>query len=55
MKDEILESVKHMKNINKKKITVEKIFTNIQKRNLTIAYEDLQHIFNRMVIDDTSH
>ena len=45
MENEILESIKHIKNISKKKVTVEKIFTNIKKkkkRNLTINYEDLQ-------------
>ena len=44
MENEILESIKHIKNISKKKVTVEKIFANIRQINLTIAYEDLQHI-----------
>ena len=47
--------MKHIKNISKKKVTVEKIFTNIKKRNLTITYEDLQHIFDKMVIDNILH
>ena len=55
MENEILESIKHIKNISKKKVTVEKIFTNIKKRNLTITYEDLQHIFDKMVIDNILH
>ena len=52
MENEILESIKHIKSISKKKVTVEKIFTNIRKRNLTITYEDLQHILDKMVIDN---
>ena len=55
MENEILESIKHIKDISKKKVTVEKIFTNIKKRNLTIIYEDLQHIFDKMVIDNILH
>ena len=55
MEKEILESIKHIKNISKKKVTVEKIFTNIRKRNLTITYEDLQHILDKMVIDNILH
>ena len=52
MENEILESVKHIKNISKKKVTVEKIFTNIKKRFLNIIYEYLQHFLNKMVIDN---
>ena len=55
MENEILESIKHIKSISKKKVTVEKIFTNIRKRNLTITYEDLQHILDKMVIDNILH
>ena len=44
MDNEILESIKHIKNISKKNLTVEKIFTNIKKRNVTITYEGLHHI-----------
>ena len=55
MENRILESVKHIKNISKKKVTVEKIFTNIKKRNLTITYEELQHILDKMVTDNTLH
>ena len=51
MENGILESIKSIKNINKKKVTVEKIFINIKKSNLTITYEDLQHILDKMVID----
>ena len=50
-----MESIKHIKNISKKKVAVEKIFTNIKKRNLTILYEDLQHILDKMVIDNILH
>ena len=55
MGKEILESIKHIKNISKKRVTVEKIFTNIKKRNLTITYEGLQHILDKMVIDNIFH
>ena len=47
--------MKHIKNISKKKVTVEKIFTNIKKRNLTTTYEDFQHILDKMVIDNVLH
>ena len=55
MENEILESVKHIKNISKKKVTVEKIFTNIKKRFLNIIYEYLQHFLDKMVIDNILH
>ena len=55
MDNEILENIKHIKNISKKKVTVEKIFTNIKKRNLTITYEGLQHILDKIVIDNILH
>ena len=54
MENEILESIKHI-NISKKKVTEEKIFTNIKKRNLTIAYEGLQHILDKMFMDNMLH
>ena len=41
METEILESIKHIKKISNKKVTVEKIFTSIKKINLTIIYGDL--------------
>ena len=49
MESEILESMKHIKNISKN--------TNVKKRNLTITYEDLwtyveQRILDKMVIDN---
>ena len=50
-----MECIKHIKNISKKKVTVEKIFTNIKKINLTITYEDLQHILDKVVIDNILH
>ena len=55
MDNEILENIKHIKNISKKKVTVEKIFTNNKKRNLTITYEGLQHILDKIVIDNILH
>ena len=55
MDNEILENIKHIKNISKKKVTVEKIFTNIKKINLTITYEDLQHILDKILIDNILH
>ena len=55
MENEILESIKHTKNTSNKNVTVEKIFTNIKKRNLAITYEDLQHISDKMVIDNILH
>ena len=47
--------MKHIKNISKKKATVEKAFTNIKKRNLTTTNEDFQHILDKMVIDNVLH
>ena len=55
MENEILESMKHIKKISKKKVTVEKIFTSIEKINLTVTYGDLQHILDKMVIDNILH
>ena len=55
MENEILESTKRIKNLSKKKITVEKMFTNIKKGSLTIDYEDLSHILDKMVIDNILH
>ena len=47
----MLESIKHIKNISKEKVTVEMIFTNNKKRNLTINCEDLQHIYKKVNYD----
>ena len=55
MENAILESIKQSKNISKKKVRVEKIFTDIKKRNLTIIFEDLKHIFDKMVIGNILH
>ena len=55
MENAILESIKHYKNISKKKVRVEKIFTDIKKRNLTIIFEDLKHILDKMVIGNILH
>ena len=52
MGKKILESIKHIKNISNKRVTIEKIFTDIKKRNLTITYEGLQYILDKMVIDN---
>ena len=54
MENAILESIKHYKN-SKKKVRVEKIFTDIKKRNLTIIFEDLKHILDKMVIGNILH
>ena len=51
----MLESIKHIKNISKEKVTAEMIFTNNKKRNLTITCEDLQHIIYKKVNDDILH
>ena len=50
MENEILESMKHIKNISKKKVIVEIIFA--KKKKLTITYEDLQQLLDKMVIDN---
>ena len=50
MENEILESIKHIKNISKKKVIVEIIFA--KKKKLTITYEDLQQLLDKMVIDN---
>ena len=55
MENEILESIKHIKNISKKKVIVEKIFTNIKKKNSTITYEDFKHVLDKMVTDNILH
>ena len=51
MENEILESTKHIKNISKKKVIVEIIFAK-KKKKLTITYEDLQQLLDKMVIDN---
>ena len=55
MENANLESIKQSKNISKKKVRVEKIFTDIKKRNLTIIFEDLKHILDKMVIGNILH
>ena len=55
MEKKNLESIKHIKNLSNKKVTLEKIFTNIIKINLTTTYEDLQNISDNMVIDNIWH
>ena len=50
MENEILESIKHTKNTINKNVTVEKIFTNIKKRNLAITYENLQHFWIKWLL-----
>ena len=55
MEKKNLESIKHIKNISNKKVTLEKIFTNIIKINLTTTYDDLQNISDNMVIDNIWH
>ena len=55
MEKKKLESIKHIKNLSNKKVTLEKIFTNIIKINLTTTYEDLQNISDNMVTDNIWH
>ena len=55
MKNEILESAKHIKNISKKKVTIENIFKNNKKINLSITYKDLQHILDKLLMDNLLH
>ena len=55
MENKILESIKHIKNISSKKVTLKNIFANIIKINLTTTYEDLQHISDYIVIDNMWH
>ena len=49
MDNEILESIKHIKNISKKKVTADKIFTNIKKKDSSISFDELLEILDTMV------
>ena len=51
MDKEILESIQHVKNISKKKVTAERIFTHIKKKVSTINLEELIEALNTMVKD----
>ena len=51
MDNEILESIKHIKNISKKKVTADKIFTNIKKKDSSISFDKLLEILDIMVKD----
>ena len=51
MDNEILESIKHIKNISKKKVTADKIFTNIKKKDSSISFDELLEILDTMVKD----
>ena len=49
MENEILESIKHIKNISKKKATIEKIFSYVKKRNVDITNEEVEQILDGMI------
>ena len=49
MENEILESIKHIKNISKKKATIEKIFSYVKKRNVDITYEEVEQTLDGMI------
>ena len=51
MDKEILESIQHVKNISKKKVTAEKIFTHIRKKELEITLDELVETLDTMVKD----
>ena len=55
MANEILESVKHIKNISKEKVTADKIFTNIKKKDSSISFDELLEILETMVKDGILH
>ena len=55
MDNEILESIKHIKNISKKKVTADKIFTNIKKKDPSISFDELLEILDTMVKDGILH
>ena len=49
MENEILESIKHIKNISKKKAAIEKIFSYVKKRNVDITNEEVEQILDGMI------
>ena len=55
MDNEILESIKHIKNISKKKVTADKIFTNIKKKDSSISFDELLEILDTMVMNGILH
>ena len=55
MDNEILESIKHTKNISKKKVTADKIFTNIKKKDSSISFDELLEILDTMLKDGILH
>ena len=55
MDNEIWESIKHIKNISKKKVTADKIFTNIKKKDSSISFDELLEILDTMVKDGILH
>ena len=55
MDNEIWESIKHTKNISKKKVTADKIFTNIKKKDSSISFDELLEILDTMVKDGILH
>ena len=49
MENEILESIKRIKNISKKKATIEKIFSYVKKRNVDITNEEVEQTLDGMI------
>ena len=49
MENEILESIKHIKNVSKKKATIENIFSYVKKRNVDITNEEVEQILDGMI------
>ena len=52
MERDIIDNIKYIKNIIKKKVTSDKIFTNINKKYPNINQEDLKKILDDMVKDN---
>ena len=49
MERDIIDNIKYIKNISKKKVTSEKIFTNIKKKYPNFNQEDIKKILDDMV------
>ena len=52
MERDIIDNIKYIKNISKKKVTSEKIFTKIKKKYPNINQEDIKKILDDMVKDN---
>ena len=55
MDNEILESIKHIKSISKKKVAADKIFTNIKKKDSSTSFDELLEILDTVVQDGILH